>query len=187
MAAKQLPLVIACLALACVQVTIADDQGVKAGTAAPTWSLETPSGEAISFPHAHDGPVILLFWASWCPYCKALMPHLQSMLDEYDDDALTIYAINFRDDGDPIAYLQKHGFDFTLLLDGGDVAAAYDIHATPGLLIFDSENRVILDLYDVMDDYNDMVTLSDDLNHGQKAARKTPWWAAQVRLALDQI
>ena len=170
-----------------MQVTIADDQGIEAGTAAPAWSLQTPSGEIVSFPHEHDGPVILLFWASWCPYCKALMPHLQSMRYEYADDSLTIYAINFRDDGDPLAYMQKQGFDFTLLLDGGDVAAAYDVHATPGLLIFDRENRVVLDLYDVMEDYNRMVILSDELNHGQKAARKAPWWAAQIRLALDQI
>jgi len=187
MATARLQVTVACIAFACAQATATDEPDASPHADELTWSLETPSGETVSFPHEHDGPVILLFWASWCPYCKALMPHLQAMLYEYADESLAIYAINFRDDGDPLEYMQKQGFDFTLLLDGGDVAAAYDIHATPGLLIFDSDNGVVLDLYDIMEEYNRTIALPEELNHRQKAARKAPWWAAQIRVALDEL
>lgn len=163
----------------------AEEPAVEIDMSAVTWSLDDSSGRTISFPHEHEGAVMLLFWASWCPFCKALMPHLQSIVDEFPDDALTIYAINFRDDGDPVGFMQSQGFDFTLMLNGGDVATAYGVHATPGLLIFDAENRLIMNLYDVMERYNAEFTLSDDLTYKQKAARKAPWWAARIREALD--
>ncbi len=115
------------------------------------------------------------------------MPHLQSLADEYPDEALTIYAINFREDGDPTAFMESEGYDFTLLLEGGEVATAYGVHATPGLLIFDEDNRLVLNLYDVMERYNAQFTLADDLSYRQKAARKAPWWAARIREALDDI
>lgn len=165
----------------------AAEQVSETAAGPPAWSLDTPSGETVSFPHEHDGPVVLLFWASWCPFCKALMPHLQSILDEYPQGALTMYAINFRDDGDPVEHMQSNGFEFTLLLDGGEVAKAYDVHATPGLLIFDADDRLALNLYDVMEEYNQTVTLPDDLSFKQKAARKAPWWAARIRMALDEL
>jgi thiol-disulfide isomerase/thioredoxin len=130
--------------------------------------------------------VILLFWATWCPFCKALMPHLQSIAYEYPDDALTIYAIHFRDDdGDPVGYMRANGFDFTVLLDGGEVAAAYGVHATPGLLVFDRDNRKVFDIYAAMEDFNSRYTLPEGLKNRQKAARKAPFWAAEIRKALD--
>ncbi len=39
-----------------------------------------------SLPSMQAGVDIYLFWASWCPYCKALMPHLQSIQVEYGAD-----------------------------------------------------------------------------------------------------
>jgi thiol-disulfide isomerase/thioredoxin len=165
---------------------------LTAGTAAMAdsdpvaWTLATPSGDSVSFPGEQDGPVILLFWATWCPFCKALMPHLQSIAYEYHDDALTIYAIHFRDDdGDPVGFVKANGYDFEVLLDGGEVAAAYGVHATPGLLVFDRDNREVFDVYDAMDDFNSRYTLPEGLKNRQKAARKAPFWAAEIRKALD--
>ena len=82
--------------------------------AAPAFTLATAEGESIQLPRTHNGVDIYFFWASWCPYCKSLMPHLQSMRIEYGDD-VTVYALNIRDDEDPELFMAKHGYDFILL------------------------------------------------------------------------
>jgi cytochrome c biogenesis protein CcmG/thiol:disulfide interchange protein DsbE len=151
---------------------------------AEAWSLETTAGDTLTFPYEHDEPVILLFWASWCPYCKALMPHLQSMLDEYGDDSLTIYAIAFRDDGEPMEYLYSQGYGFVSLPNGDAVAEAYGVYGTPGLLIFSADNKRVFNLYDIEAPEAEHAA---ELNHTQKAARKAPFWAAKIRLALDEL
>jgi len=47
---------------------------------APDWTLTSESGETVTLSEvAAEQPVILLFWATWCPYCKSLMPHIQSV------------------------------------------------------------------------------------------------------------
>jgi len=86
-----------------------------------------------------------------------------------------------------VAFMQARGYEFNLLVDGGDVAADYAIHATPGLLIFDRNNQLVLNLYDVMTDSNEEMTLPTNLSARQKAARKAPYWAAEIRRALDAI
>lgn len=175
-APSRLPTLLTLLLLTCTTASAVDI----------AWSLDTPDGTTVSFPYEHDQPVILLFWASWCPYCKALMPHLQSIQDEYGD-AITIYAIDFRDDGDPVGYLHTQGYGFAPLPAGGTVAEAYGVYATPGLLIFDSDNHLVLNLYDVMARYDEEIELPNGLKHSQRASRKTPYWAARIRQALDQL
>ena len=131
-----------------------------------------------------DGPVVLSFYrGGWCPYCKALMPQLQTIADEYEGE-LTIYAINFRDDGDPQAFMEQNGYTFTLLLNGGAVAEQYEIWGTPGVLVFDENNRQTLNLYDVITDVDAELAATEGLSHRGKAERKAPAWAAAIEAAL---
>lgn len=168
-----------CAALIALLVTLP----VAATDNPSTWSLQTPAGDTVTFPDERDGPAILLFWASWCPYCKALMPYLQTIVDEYDGD-LTVYAINFRDDGDSQAFMQQHGYSFTLLLNGADVAEQYEIWGTPGVLVFDQSNRQVMNLYDVITEVDAELATTEGLSHRDKAARKAPAWAAAIAAAL---
>lgn len=102
------------------------------------------SGEAIRFDPDHlQRPAILLFWATWCPYCKALMPHIQSVYDAAGGQRLDVFAIDIKDDGDPVAELKERHQTFTLVRDGDDIAERYAIKGTPGLLLVDIHGDIV--------------------------------------------
>ena len=150
---------------------------------APTFTLANAAGEQVTLPRAHDGVDIYFFWASWCPYCKALMPHLQSMLIEYGDD-LTVYALNIRDDEDPEPFMAEHGYDFVLIPEADSIMELYGVRPTPGLFVVDGEGRIHLNLYEmIFDDGSEYKALS----HGRKAGRRAPYWAAEIRRTIDVI
>ena len=150
---------------------------------APAFSLETAAGQSIELPAQQQGVGIYLFWASWCPYCRALMPHLQSLEDEYGN-AIAIYALNFRDQQDPVAYLEAHGFDFVLLPKADGVAERWGVQGTPGLFIVDQAGRIRFNLYDVLATNPPGF---ESLNHTQRAQRRAPFWAARIRESLDEL
>lgn len=153
-----------------------------ADAAAPNFSLQGPDGLTITLDNeVADQTTILFFWASWCPYCKALMPHLQSIELEYGDQ-VKVLAINIFEDGDPVAAIRDAGFDFELLLEGDEVAEAYNISGTPGVLIVGAERQVYFDLRAVPPYKSER----DGKNHRSKAALRAPYWAATIREALDR-
>ena len=149
---------------------------------APDWTLSTPNGQAINLAdEAEKQTTVLFFWATWCPYCKALMPHLQSIRIEYGD-SVKILAINIAEDADPVAFIDNAGYDFTLLLDGDAVAENYGIFGTPGLFVIDANRRIDFDI-------RSLPSLSPPNNgrkksHARKAAYLAPYWAAQSAAAF---
>ncbi|NEZ04888.1 TlpA family protein disulfide reductase [Wenzhouxiangella sp. XN201] len=148
-----------------------------------SFTLESLEGESHTLPEEQEGVGIYLFWASWCPYCQALMPHIQSIVDEYGD-GVTVYALNFRDKKDPAHLIEENGFDFTVFPDADEVAEEWGVHGTPGLFIVDSSGEVHLNLYDVV---TETPPGYDELGHAQKAARRAPFWAARIRETLDGL
>jgi thiol-disulfide isomerase/thioredoxin len=112
---------------------------------APAWQGKGADGQEIRFDPGHrQRPALLLFWATWCPYCKALMPYLQKVYDAAGRDRLDVYAIDFKDeDGDPLAELRERGNTFTLVRDGDAIAALYGVKGTPGLFLVDTTGAII--------------------------------------------
>jgi thiol-disulfide isomerase/thioredoxin len=153
---------------------------------APDWTLKTPEGVPITLSEvAAKQPVLLLFWATWCPYCKALMPHLQSIDLEYGDK-IEILAIHFRDDkGDPVGFVRDAGYNFTLLTNGNDVAELNGIWGTPGVLIVDTDRVIHFDLYAVPKP--EFPESDETLSHREKAGYRAPFWAAEIRKSLDTV
>ena len=163
-------------------LTLLVQPGFAQEKVAPAFSLTDANGQEVTLPRNHAGVDIYFFWASWCPYCKALMPHLQSILIEYGD-AVTVYALNIRDDEDPQEFMSRYAYDFILLPEADPVMALYDVKPTPAVFVVDGQGKIRLNLYDIVfNDSNEFKALS----HGKKAGQRAPYWAAEIRLMIDQ-
>ncbi len=155
------------------------------GDTGSDWTLSTPDDLSVNLnDEVGKQATVLFFWASWCPYCKALMPHLQSMQFEYGDN-LKVLAINIFEDGDPVAVIEEAGYDFTLLLDGDVEAGEYGITGTPGVIILDRSRAIKFDLR--MLARIEAGASANATSHRQKAAFKAPFWAAEIRKSLDDL
>ena len=95
-----------------------------------------------------SGPVVVNFWATWCPPCRAEMP----MLDRLQDDArlrgaavLTVNAApteSSRDAG--AAWLEQNGLTLPPLVDAdGSIMRAYGVAGLPTTVILDSRRRIV--------------------------------------------
>jgi len=157
--------------------------GLAESVPAPAFMLPDSAGDEISFPRAHQGVDIYYFWASWCPYCKTLMPHLQSMRIEYGN-AVTVFALNIRDEEMPEVFMLEHGYDFVLIPEADPVMEAYGVFATPALFLVDGQGKIRFSLYDMVFDDNSEY---EALTQGQKAGRRAPYWAAEIRQQIDRI
>lgn len=154
----------------------------------PAFEIRQPDGENFRYPEDLDGPTIVMFWASWCPYCKALMPHLQSILDEFPGQ-VDVLALTIREDGDPAELLAGQGYQFLLLENADEVAESWGVKGTPGLFLADGAGRVVFDRMRIPreDDRQYASDVTEDMSHGQRAARGAPYWAARLRIALDEL
>ncbi len=152
-----------------------------------TWSLQDSTQQPHHFPQqAIDNKqvTILFFWATWCPYCKQLMPHVQSALYQYKDQLnLKVYAMNINEDADPQAYLSENGYAFLLFPSAEDVAKKYQIYGTPGVLIFDQQGQLVFDLRSVQSNH----LVKQKASNVAKSVRLAPYWAAEIRKALDSL
>ena len=115
------------------------------GFHAPAFSLETMTGETISLTDYSGTPVILNFWASWCPPCRAEMPALQAVYADYQSK-VGILAINASNqDSLPGAREIQSTFllTFPILMDySGSIQEIYSISSLPTTFFIDSEGII---------------------------------------------
>ena len=113
----------------------------QAGFLAPDLTLETTAGETINLAALRGQPVIVNFWASWCPPCRAEMPALQAVYDDYQD-RVVILAVNATNQDtlpDALAFQAGSGLTFPILLDtDGTAQRAYAITSLPTTYFIDA-------------------------------------------------
>lgn len=74
------------------------ETGLRKGDIPPDFTLTSLDGEDITLSDLRGKKVVLNFWATWCPPCKAEMPHMQSFYDEYAKEKnVEIIAVNLTD------------------------------------------------------------------------------------------
>lgn len=149
---------------------------VGQGDTAPSWDgINLSDGAELAFPELLDGkPAVLVFWATWCPYCKAFMPYAKGIQRDYADHGVQIVTFNAkeRDRGNPKAYVETLNFPLVAIADADGIAEQYNIQFIPGLLVVDGDGRVV---------YR---RRSTNLPAGKKVSEQ---WNDEVRQVLDRL
>lgn len=93
-------------------------------------------------------PIVLNFWASWCPPCREEMPHFNKVSEEYSEDELIFLMVDLVDGtGETIESGKEHveeaGYTFTVLFDTKqDAAITYGIQSIPVTIFIDKDGYI---------------------------------------------
>ena len=96
-------------------------------------------------------PVVLNFWASWCPPCKSEMPSFNEMSKKYSKDEVSILMINLTDgqrETMSIAkkYIKDNNYNMKVLFDNEmNAANIYNISAIPRTIFIDKDGYIVKD------------------------------------------
>lgn len=114
-----------------------------AGRAAPPLQALDLQGKTWTLADTRGRVVVLNFWATWCPPCRAEMPSLQQLAEIYGPEQLLVLALNVGEGPRRIAqYLQSSGLNLTVLLDPrSEIARAWGANALPTTYLIDPEGR----------------------------------------------
>jgi cytochrome c-type biogenesis protein len=80
-----------------------------------------------------DTPVLLVFWATWCPTCVEEIPELNRLSHEYSEERLKIVAINVQESRRRVSrFMKEHAVKYPVILDEtGEVTNSYGIVGLP--------------------------------------------------------
>lgn len=93
--------------------------------------LKNLAGEEVSLEDYRGKIVFLNFWATWCQYCRAEMPDVQKLHEEYED--VVVLAVDVREEQDVVEeYIDEGGYTFQVLMDTtGEVSEYYYVSGLP--------------------------------------------------------
>lgn len=111
---------------------------------APDFALKDPEGRTLRLTDYRGKPVILNFWATWCPPCREEMPSIQRAYEALKADGIAVIAINVGEDlGTIEQFLEDEPVDFALPMDtDSKVAQRYPMRGLPATFVIDPQGRL---------------------------------------------
>jgi peroxiredoxin len=118
----------------------------KERKAALDFTLPDMSGKAHTLSKYQGKVVLIDFWASWCPPCRAEIPHLVKIYEKYKSQGLVIIGVGL-DKKENLATISKElGLTYTVLVDDHNVTGRlYDVKGIPRTLMLDKKGRIAAD------------------------------------------
>jgi peroxiredoxin len=122
--------------------------GIEVNQMAPDFSLKTLDGKEAKLSDYRGQKVILNFWATWCPPCKAEIPHMEKYYKNHaKKDHVEILAVNLtksdKDENYIKDFIKSYDMTYPVLLDTeGEQQKQYEIVTIPTTFIIDTKGVI---------------------------------------------
>jgi cytochrome c biogenesis protein CcmG, thiol:disulfide interchange protein DsbE len=122
----------------------ANEAAPATGHFAPDFTLRTPDGTAFRLNDLRGHPVMVNFWATFCPPCMAELPAIQAAYSDHQAQGLVVVGVNQKESAQVVRdFAGPLGITFPLLIDPLDTAGqAYHITALPVSFFIDDEGVI---------------------------------------------
>lgn len=121
----------------------------QAKKSASDFTVKDVNGNNVSLSNFKGKPVVLNFWASWCPPCKAEMPDYQKMYQQYSSKGVVFMMVNLTDgDRETTAtaqqFLKDNHYTFTSYFDVKyNASDTYNISSIPDSIFIDKSGNIV--------------------------------------------
>lgn len=113
------------------------------GATVPDFTLPDARGRAVSLSDYRGQVVVLDFWASWCPPCRAAIPAMDRLHTRYRDRGVVVLGINVNDNKDPGEFMLSMGASYPTLLRGEAVADDFRVRGIPTIIVVGVDGKVL--------------------------------------------
>jgi len=140
-------MVVAILLLIPGIVAAQDVIGIPVGATPPAVTIENLNGDSVALSQwIGKKPVIVEFWATWCPICAELLPRMEAAQKKFGDRAeFLVVAVAVDERRNSVRrHLERHPMPFTFLWDANGAAVrAFQAPATSYVAVLDAKGRVV--------------------------------------------
>src|SRR5512140_1632697 len=117
----------------------------ESGAPAPTLRVRTLRGDTLSLEGLRGKVVLVNFWATWCPPCRAEMPGFQKVYEARKDRGLVILGLSTDDDG-PLpgaGYVVARGITYPIAMSTIPTEQMFGgIASLPTTFLIDRQGRI---------------------------------------------
>jgi len=112
---------------------------------APGFELPDLDGEKHHLSDYRGKVVIVNFWATWCPPCRAEMPSMQRAWQQLQKEGIQMLGIDVGEDEETIfQFLGDYPVEFPLLMDSdSSIIEKWGVRGLPTTYVIDPQGRII--------------------------------------------
>ncbi|MDD5427925.1 MAG: TlpA disulfide reductase family protein [Candidatus Omnitrophica bacterium] len=137
---KILTIVVAALLL----TSCSQSSAIELGQSAPDFSLTDTDGQKVNLSDFKGKAVILNFFASWCPPCRAEIPDFVELQEAYGDKGFTFVGVSLVGARETKDFAAKMGINYPVLIDDNKVSALYGpVRSIPTTFVIDKDMKVV--------------------------------------------